>query len=81
MGHLTTKYKACIYVGFNALMKKFYIKSMILVENLLFDVLFFMKTRTFYKKLNKMFFYKKKTLFLSSNISAGAQRKEFSMHN
>ena len=50
MGHLTTKYKACIYVGFNAYMKKFYIKSMILVENLLFELSLFMKLHTFIKK-------------------------------
>ena len=31
MRHLTTKYKACIYVGFNAFMKKFYIESMIFI--------------------------------------------------
>ena len=49
MGHLTTKYKACIYVGFNAYMKKFYIKSMILVENLLFELSLFMKLHTFIK--------------------------------
>ena len=42
MGHLTTKYKAYIDVGFNAFMQKFHIKSMILVENLLFDVSFFL---------------------------------------
>ena len=47
MGHLTTKYKACIDVGFNAFMQKFHIKSMILVENLLFDVSFFYENAHF----------------------------------
>ena len=60
MGHLTTEYKACIHVGFNAFIKKFYIKPMVVVESLLFDVSFFMKTRTFYKKKTTSLYKKTK---------------------
>ena len=71
MGHLPTKYKACIHVGFNAFMKDFYIKSMIL-ENLLFGVSFFyenahffIKSYLFYKKNSISHIYKNSTLILN----------------
>ena len=89
MGHLTTKYKACLHVGFNAFMKKFYIKSMMLAENLLFDVSFFMKMRTFYKKLplfikkNSILHLYKKTQNLNmsfyKNSNFGNNRDPWSM--
>ena len=37
MGHLTTKYKACIYVGFNAFMKTFLIKGRLQKKNRFFQ--------------------------------------------